>query len=168
MELLGKINEDSYPVFIEQVDEKHFEIKVNSQIYLADCIELSPNLYSLILGEHSYEVHMRRSKRTGKIDAHFYRDTFEIDMNDPMKEILAQSLGGAQKGAQALEAPMPGQVARILVKEGDEVKEDQGIVVLIAMKMENELGSPKAGRVQKILVKEGDSVEGSVPLVIIE
>lgn len=80
----------------------------------------------------------------------------------------ADAAGGAKAGAQRINAPMPGRVVRVLVKVGDEVAHRQGIVVVEAMKMENELGAPKAGRVKEIAVAEGQSVEAGRLLVVIE
>lgn len=76
--------------------------------------------------------------------------------------------GGAKSGVQRLKAPMPGRVVRVLVKPGDEVAHRQGVVVVEAMKMENELGAPKAGRVKEVAVTEGQSVEAGRLLVVIE
>jgi biotin carboxyl carrier protein len=75
---------------------------------------------------------------------------------------------GSAHGEQAVIAPMPGRVVRILVAAGDEVAVRQGIVVVEAMKMENELRSPKAGRVKEITVVPGTSVEAGRVLVVIE
>jgi biotin carboxyl carrier protein len=71
-------------------------------------------------------------------------------------------------GEQRVMAPMPGRVVRVLVKAGDTVAARQGLVVVEAMKMENELGSPKAGVVKEIAVTEGVSVEAGRLLVVIE
>jgi biotin carboxyl carrier protein len=71
-------------------------------------------------------------------------------------------------GEQRVTAPMPGRVVRILVKVGDAVEARQGLVVVEAMKMENELTSPKAGRVKEVAVIEGTSVESGRLLVIVE
>ena len=71
-------------------------------------------------------------------------------------------------GVQRVHAPMPGRIVRILVKPGDEVAARQGLVVVEAMKMENELGSPKAGHVKEVAVTEGASVEAGRLLVVIE
>jgi len=75
---------------------------------------------------------------------------------------------GAGEGAQRVLAPMPGRVVRVLVKAGDDVALRQGLIVVEAMKMENELGSPKAGRVKEIAVAEGASVEAGRLLVVVE
>jgi biotin carboxyl carrier protein len=71
-------------------------------------------------------------------------------------------------GEQAVVAPMPGRVVRVLVAPGDEVAAKQGVVVVEAMKMENELRSPKAGRVKDVAVTPGTSVEAGRVLVVIE
>ncbi|ADT83265.1 sodium-extruding oxaloacetate decarboxylase subunit alpha [Thermococcus barophilus] len=68
-------------------------------------------------------------------------------------------------GGGVVSAPMPGKVLRILVREGDEVKAGQGLLVLEAMKMENEIPAPKDGIVKKILIKEGDTVDTGQPLI---
>jgi biotin carboxyl carrier protein len=76
--------------------------------------------------------------------------------------------GAAKTGVQRIKAPMPGRVVRLLVAVGDTVELRQGVVVVEAMKMENELGAPKAGRVKEIAVTEGQSVEAGRVLIVIE
>jgi len=71
-------------------------------------------------------------------------------------------------GASAVQSPMPGKVVKVLVAVGDEVKSGQGVVVVEAMKMENELKSPKDGKVKAVAVKEGQAVEAGQSLVTLE
>jgi acetyl/propionyl-CoA carboxylase alpha subunit len=71
-------------------------------------------------------------------------------------------------GAQSVVAPMPGRVVRVLVGAGDEVAARQGVVVVEAMKMENELRAPKAGKVRDVAVTPGMSVEAGRVLMVIE
>jgi len=75
---------------------------------------------------------------------------------------------GGAKGVQRVLAPMPGKVLRVLVRPGDDVTHRQPLLVIEAMKMENELSSPKAGRIAEIGVSEGMSVEAGRLLVIVE
>ena len=78
---------------------------------------------------------------------------------------------GGQKdaaGEARVTAPMPGRILRVLVKPGDEVAARQGLVVVEAMKMENEIASPKAGRVTEVAVSDGQSVESGRLLVVVE
>jgi biotin carboxyl carrier protein len=77
-------------------------------------------------------------------------------------------VGGVNSGPQKLNAPMPGKVVRILVAVGDEVKAGQGIIVMEAMNMQNEMKSPKDGKVQKILTSEGSTVNPGDTLAVIE
>ena len=74
----------------------------------------------------------------------------------------------AEAGPQKITAPMPGKIVRIMVAEGDEVKAGQGIIVMEAMKMQNEMKSPKDGKVQKILTSEGSTVNPGDALAVIE
>jgi biotin carboxyl carrier protein len=76
--------------------------------------------------------------------------------------------GGAAHGEQKVSAPMPGRVVRVLVAPGDAVEARQPVVVVEAMKMENELRSPKAGRVKDVAVTAGTSVEAGRVLVVID
>lgn len=75
--------------------------------------------------------------------------------------------GPAADGPQRLCAPMPGKVVRVLVKPGDQVVLRQGVVVVEAMKMENELRAGRAGLVREVFVVEGASVDAGTPLVVI-
>ncbi|HEY5675844.1 MAG TPA: biotin/lipoyl-containing protein, partial [Myxococcales bacterium] len=70
-------------------------------------------------------------------------------------------------GKQVISAPMPGKVVKVLVKVGDEVKDGQGLVVVEAMKMENELKSPKAGKVTELHAVEGAAVESGAKLAVV-
>ena len=166
MELSGIVNGNEYSVNIEHKDGDHYIVRIDDREYEVNCKEVMPELYSLIHGSDSYEVRVNKGKND-RIETHFFAESHVVEMADPMKKLLGQATGGSGAGEATLEAPMPGKVLRLLVKEGDQVTEDQGILVLVAMKMENELGSPKSGTVKKILVGEGDSVEGGVPLVIV-
>ena len=79
----------------------------------------------------------------------------------------AQVSGFDMAGMQNVKSPMPGKVIRVMVKEGDEVKEGQGVVVVEAMKMENELKAPKDGVVSEVLANEGQTVDSGTMLVAI-
>ncbi len=93
---------------------------------------------------------------------------FEFAVNDP-RSLKGRRGGAAGKdGPRPVKAPMPGRVVRVLVEVGDEVAEQQGVVVIEAMKMQNELKSPKAGRVVKMAVAVGETVQQGDVLVVVE
>lgn len=93
----------------------------------------------------------------------------KVDVADERKlRLRAATAGFTVEGKQTVAAPMPGKVVKVFVKVGDEVKEGQGVVVVEAMKMENELKAPKAGKVIEVAAKEGTAVENGAKLVVIE
>jgi biotin carboxyl carrier protein len=78
------------------------------------------------------------------------------------------SAGGASKKGLKLKSQMPGKIVRLLVKAGDEVSKDQPVLVMEAMKMENEIRAPQAGKIAQLLVAEGQNVETGALLVVLE
>ena len=92
---------------------------------------------------------------------------FEAEVRDP-RRWSPQSAGRGHDGIQTIAAPMPGKVVRVLVAAGDSVAPGQGLVVVEAMKMQNELKAPRTGRVLSVAVREGATVAAGEPLVTIE
>jgi biotin carboxyl carrier protein len=127
----------------------------------ADIVEVEPGLYSAILDGCSYEIAVTGTE----VDIDGVR--LLVEREDPRKWNPAASARKAE-GREAIKAPMPGKVVRVLVAEGDEVVVGQGLVVVEAMKMQNELKAPRAGRVTGIAVKEHDAVNAGSVLLMIE
>jgi acetyl/propionyl-CoA carboxylase alpha subunit len=94
------------------------------------------------------------------------RFAFEVD--DPRSLQGRRGVGAGAAGPRALKAPMPGRVVRVLVGVGDEVLEGQAIMVIEAMKMQNELKSPKGGRVVRVAAGVGDTVGAGDVLAVVE
>lgn len=88
--------------------------------------------------------------------------------DDPRSLQGRRGVSGGAEGPRAVKAPMPGRVVRVLVAAGDEVAEGQGVAVIEAMKMQNELRSPKAGRVSRVAVAVGDTVGSGDVLAVVE
>lgn len=127
-----------------------------------DCRVLGEGHYSLLIDGHSYEVFVRPDK-----------NGYLVEVNGhliPVRPEEAENKTSPkdEKGTIVVESPMPGRVIGIKVVEGDIVKAGDGLIIVEAMKMENELVSPKAGRVRKIAVKVGQAVEAGQELVTIE
>ena len=102
------------------------------------------------------EVYLVDSRENSKLDVQVGTSAFEFEVMDERRKML---LGGAETiagGRQELHAQMPGKIVKVLVKVGQEVERDQGLVVIEAMKMENELRSPIDGVITEIGVQEGD------------
>lgn len=127
----------------------------------ATLTETEPGVYSVIVDGVSCEARVLGNEIT--IAGH--RFTFEID--DPRRWKRSSGAAGGH-GHANITAPMPGKVVRILAAAGDEVTAGQGIVVVEAMKMQNELKAPRAGRIASIDCKENDSVNAGGILAVIE
>src|SRR3954451_4509553 len=127
----------------------------------ADVVEVEPGVYSVLLHGRSFEVAVTGSE----IEIAGLRLDFE--RVDPRKWNPVTSTRKAE-GREAIKAPMPGKVVRVLVAEGDEVAVGQGLVVVGAMKMQNEMKAPRAGRVVSIAVKEHEAVNAGSVLLMIE
>jgi acetyl/propionyl-CoA carboxylase alpha subunit len=93
---------------------------------------------------------------------------FGFAIEDPRSLQGRRGVGGGAEGPRPVKAPMPGRVVRLLVEAGDEVVEGQGIVVIEAMKMQNELKAPKAGRVARVAAVVGETVGSGDVLAIVE
>ena len=93
---------------------------------------------------------------------------FPFAVHDPRELARRGRAAGDEQGPRAVRAPMPGRVVRVLVAEGDEVAAQQGVVVIEAMKMQNELKSPKAGRVSRVAVAVGDAVGAGDLLALVD
>jgi biotin carboxyl carrier protein len=91
-----------------------------------------------------------------------------IKLTSARAKVAGRAAPPPKVGASAVLSPMPGKVVKVLVAVGDEVKSGQGVVVVEAMKMENELKSPKDGKVKAVAVKEGQPVEAGQSLVTLE
>jgi biotin carboxyl carrier protein len=127
----------------------------------ADIVEVEPGVYSVIDGMTSWEVRVAGNEIT--INGH--RFLFEID--DPRQWKRSRHAADTQCRV-SIAAAMPGKIVRVLVAVGDEVAAGQGIIVVEAMKMQNELKAPRDGRVTAIDVKENDSVNAGAVLAVIE
>ena len=124
-------------------------------------VETEPGVYSVLLNGASYEVRVLGDEVM--VDGH----VFHLATEDPRQWKRSSGAAGSA-GQSRITASMPGKIIRVLAAAGDEVTAGQGIVVVEAMKMQNELKSPRAGRVTAIKVQENDSVTAGAVLAIIE
>jgi biotin carboxyl carrier protein len=127
----------------------------------ADIVETERGVYSIVADGKSYEA--RVSGNEISIGGRLF--TFEIE--DP-RRWKRSTHGAGGHGRASITAPMPGKIVRVSVSVGDEVVADQGLLVIEAMKMQNELKSPRDGRVTAIEVKANDSVNAGALLISIE
>jgi biotin carboxyl carrier protein len=124
-------------------------------------IEVEPNVFSILLDNTVYEA-----RRDGNIVTIAGR-RYDIAQRDPRKWNPA-SAGIQAHGRDTVKSPMPGKIVRILVSPGDDVPAGHGVIVVEAMKMQNELKTTRAGRISSVNVKENDTVEAGATLIVVE
>jgi biotin carboxyl carrier protein len=122
-------------------------------------------VYSVLLEGRSYDARVERTARATVVVIDGHR--FEIQVRDPRRWFRQSGWRGGER-IETLMAPMPGKVVRVLVAEGQAVEVGQAILVVEAMKMQNELKAARAGRVAAIHAREGATVSAGEPLAIIE
>ena len=133
-----------------------------------DARPLEPGVYSILLDGASYTVEI--DGRMPELGVHVLDQVFAVNLSDARRRLLAKAAARPAEaaGPHSLRSPMPGKIVKLLVKPGEKVAAGAGIVVVEAMKMENELRAPRAGTVARILVAEGQAVESGEELAQIE
>ena len=160
-------SEEQLPVDIEPAGEGTFQVTMREQTHVVDARVLGTGLLSLLIEGRSYGAEFEDA---GDEVAVLLRGrVVRVDVADERRlRLRALSTEFAVTGKQVITAPMPGKVVKVLVKVGDEVESGQGLVVVEAMKMENELKAPKAGKVTELFAQEGSAVENNAKLVVVE
>ena len=132
----------------------------------ADVVETAPNTFSVLLAGRSHDVYATPSL-PGQIQLQTNGHEFIAEVFDPRSWRGRRHGTGEAEGRQQIVAPMPGKVVRLLVKGGDAVAANQGLLVVEAMKMQNEIRSPKSGTVERVLVTEGQAVNAGEVLCVV-
>lgn len=123
-------------------------------------------IYSLLIDNASYEVFVE--EEPDHLAVHLVNRTFRVHAADMRRHRAPTGEAVAADGLVRISAPIPGRVARILVEPGQQIARGDGVIVVEAMKMENELRAPRDGVVGSIDVEEGQGVEGGALLATIE
>jgi biotin carboxyl carrier protein len=172
MTYISTIHQRSYTIDINK-EHKPTSIGLNGVSYALDWRQIATlaadssegGRYSLLIGGKSYEVFARRLSQSGEKDSQTYEillagQRFEVTVEDERTRMLAGvTLPGGSSGAARIQAPMPGLVVNILFEVGASVEQGQTVIVLEAMKMENDLVSPIAGTIKEIKVGKGQTVD---------
>ncbi len=166
MKYIAEHNENEYEIEISRtgrlvsaaVDGRSYEVEVSepeSGVYL---IKNGPKIFEATVGrteDGSFRV---------RIGEHY----FDIGVADPKRLRGRSSAAGEHDGVAEIKTAMPGKIVRVLVAAGDAVEKGDGIIVVEAMKMQNELKSPKTGTITDIRFAEGSTVSAGDVLVTIE
>jgi len=162
MKIAAQVGPRAIAIQVER-DDRLYVVDIDGQSHVVDARKLEGDFYSLLTAGRSYEVTVEY-----RADAYHVRHGAAeqvVRLTDPGRKARE---GARTPGPERILTMMPGKVVRVLVAAGDAVSAGQGVVVVEAMKMENEITAGRAGNVQSVEVKPGQSVEGGALLVIIE
>ncbi len=148
-------------------DADRWRISLDGEPIDADAIEISPNIFSILLNGKSHEVRVTLTP-TGALTLQTAHREFTAEVIDPRAWRGRRHGALEAEGRQQIVAPMPGKIIRVLVQAGEKVQAGQGLLVVEAMKMQNEIRSPKSGTVERLLVKEGQPVNAGEALAWID
>jgi biotin carboxyl carrier protein len=143
-----------------------WRVTLDGQPIAVDAAEISPNTLSMLLDGQCFEFRVTPSP-DGKLKLQAATQEFTAEVMDPRVWSGRRHGPAEAEGRQQIVAPMPGKVVRLLVKEGDHVEAGQGLLVVEAMKMQNEIRSPMSGTVERVLAREGQPVNAGEVLCVV-
>jgi biotin carboxyl carrier protein len=158
------IDGKNYRLELNRADGR-WECRLDGREVEIDAILARRDVLSMIIGGKAYEIKRERSAT----DMHLWVGSvrYAVQLRDP-RSLRSRASAEDGKGPRKLLAPMPGKIIRVLVKEDAEVAAGQGMIVVEAMKMQNEIKSPKKGVVRKMIAAEGANVNAGDVLAVVE
>ena len=150
---------------LDRTDEG-WECKLDGRLVAVDAVLARRDVLSVLINGKAFEIKRERTAT----DMHLWVGSarYAAELRDPRSLRSRRGAAAGDQGARKLLAPMPGKVVRVLAPEKTEVEAGQGVIVVEAMKMQNEIKSPKKGIVQKVLAMEGSPVNAGDVLAIVE
>lgn len=162
--------------YITTVDSKKYQVitnnnnvKINDSEYECELIKVNDTVYLLRLENKIYDITVNELGNGSYgilVQGHYYQTEVKTRLREQAEEYLKNKADVSNKGI--LKAPMPGLVVKVNVREGDKVKAGDILIVLEAMKMENNLKSVHSGTIKEIRFREGDNVEKDDVIINIE
>ncbi len=145
-----------------------FTVTLGDKDYEVDFLEPQPNILSLLIGGRSFEVDVDAAPTSDVFEVYIKGDHYEVEMIEEKKKKLAMKMSKGVTGRQDVKSPMAGNVRSVLVQPGDRVAAGQVLLILEAMKMQNEIKSAIEGIVASVTAREGVAVAAGDPLCVVE
>jgi biotin carboxyl carrier protein len=143
-----------------------FRAQLDGLAVSVDAVETAPETYSILLDGRAFQARVADDGLDDGLRVRCGGADFRVQVRDP-RSWRSRRHGVLEiAGPQRVLAPMPGKIVRVLVAAGDEVEAGRGLLVVEAMKMQNEIRAPKGGRIERVLVVEGQAVRTQEALVI--
>jgi biotin carboxyl carrier protein len=158
---------DGHSLHLDLVRGEHgWKCHLDGEEIEVDAVMVRADVLSLIVHGATYEI---RRERTAT-DLHLWvkNARFAVESRDPRALRSRRAAGGVGEGPQRIVAPMPGKIVRVIAAAGTEVEAGHGVLVIEAMKMQNELKSIKKGTVKQVMVSEGSVVNAGDLLAVVE
>ncbi len=162
MKLQAELNSENYRIEITRTGE-NVSATINDRRYDLEASEVEPNVYLLKHEQKIYQVYVAPN---GIVN--LGNQQFEIKLTDPKKLRSLKTAGANTVANSEIKTAMPGKLVRILVEVGAEIGQGEPVLVVEAMKMQNEMKAPKDGIVKEIRFSEGATVNAGDILAIIE
>ena len=166
MKLQIRIGTLTRQVEIQRTDQNQFTIGGEEENAQIEATEVAPNTYSILINGHAFEAIVVPAREGVRV--HCGGHEFHATVSDPRAWQRERSARFETEGQQRIAAPMPGKVIRILVSAGQTVGANQGLVVVEAMKMQNEIRAPRAGTVDRVFIRDGQAVAAGEALVTLK
>jgi biotin carboxyl carrier protein len=170
MKLTAEISGEKLELDIKQ-DGAHVVAHVGGRLYELEARPgAQPGVYLLLMDGHVYECRVDRAEAATleSVEVTVGDRAYDFTLTDPKRLRGGQGAGATLDGTARIIAPMPGKVVRVLVEAGAQVEAGTGLVVVEAMKMQNEMKSPKAGKVTSVNVTVGATVNAGDVLAVVE
>lgn len=161
------INGEDRKIEILSRESNRMKVKIGEKTYDLDLTEVEPGVYSVLYESKNFNFEIiRRGNKKYIVDTAGKK--LDVEIIDAESRYVKSRKGGEAEDAACISTPMPGQVVKILVEEGQEVKGGETVIIVSAMKMESEYKVVKDRVIKEILVKEGDNIDGDQPLITFE
>jgi biotin carboxyl carrier protein len=169
MHYVAIVNGEERQIEITDLGHERYRLTMDGRSMDVDARALNDTTLSLLLDDHAYNIESERTA-DGAQNLLVRGEVVSVEVLDLRKVRLrrVQESAAGEGGPVEITSPMPGKVVAVLVKDDQQVNEGQGLVVVEAMKMENELRAPRAGVVKKLTAKEGAAVDGGAVLCMVE
>jgi biotin carboxyl carrier protein len=162
-----RINGAGRAVEVEAHGARSFRAQLDGQPTSVDAVETAADTYSILLEGQAFEARVSDDASDDGLLVRCAGADFRVQVSDPRSWRGRRHSALEAAGPQRVLAPMPGKVVRVLVAAGEEVEAGRGLLVVEAMKMQNEIRAPKSGRIERLLVAEGQAIRAQEALVII-